>query len=117
MVNWKYLAIAAVALGIIIFGVIMYRRRSISFDFDLGGNLQNLLGIVQGRYADPNNARGAGLYVDVPLTTIVKNNKAAATVLQNILGSISYNGEAILQTKADSTVLQNVTVPGKAVHR
>lgn len=113
MVNWKYLAIAALALGIIIFGVIMYRRRSISFDFDLGGNVQNLLGMMQGRYADPN-ARGAGLYIDVPLTTIVKNNKAAATTLQNILGSLSYNNEAIIQTKADSTVLQNVTVPGKS---
>lgn len=114
MVNWKYIALAGLALGIIIFAIFMYRRRSISFDFDLGGNLQNLLGILQNRYADPN-ARGAGLYVDVPLTTIIKN-KGAATVLQNILGSISYNDQAILQTKADSTALQNVNVPAKTNH-
>lgn len=113
MVNWKYLAIAAVALGIIIFAVIMYRSRSISFDFDLGGNLQNLLGNMQTQYNDPAT-RGAGIYVDVPLTTIIKNKKAANTVLSNILGSLSYDGKAIIQTKADSTVLQNVTVPGKS---
>lgn len=113
MVNWKYIALAAIALGIIIFAIVMYRRRSISFDFDLGGNFQNLLGILQNRYADPNT-RGAGIYLDVPLTTIIKNKNAAATTLQNILGSISYDGEAIMQTNANSTVLDNVTVPGRS---
>lgn len=112
MVNWKYilLALAVIAAGIGLY--IWSRRKSLSFDFDLGGNLQNLLGAVQGQYADPNT-RGVGIYVDVPLTTIIKNKSAGATVLQNILGSLSYDGRPIIQTKADSTVLQNVTVPAR----
>lgn len=111
MVNFKYilLALAVIAAGIGLY--IWSRKRSLSFDFDLGGNIQNLLGNMQTQYNNPAT-RGAGIYIDVPLTTIIKNKKAAATVLSNILGSLSYDGQAIIQTKADSNVLRNVTVPG-----
>lgn len=112
MVNLKYLllALALIAAGIGLY--IWSRKRSLSFDFDLGGNIQNLLGNMQAQYNNPAT-RGAGIYVDVPLTTIIKNKNAATTVLSNILGSLSYDGKAIIQTKADSNVLQNVTVPGR----
>lgn len=113
MVKWSYIIIALLVIGVLGALYIMSRKKAISFDFDLGGNLQNLLGEIQGRYSNPLT-RGAGFYLDVPLTTIIKNKGAAATTLQNILGSISYEGESILQTKADSSVLQNVTVPGRS---
>ena len=113
MISWKTLLIVVAVLATLIALYIWSRRKSLAFDFDLGGNLQNLLGQVIGRYSDPNN-RGAGIYLDVPLTTIIKNKGRAATILSNILGSISYNGESIMQTKADSSVLQNVAVAGRS---
>lgn len=111
MISLKSILITVAILSGLGFLYYLSRRKSISFDFDLGGNLENILGLAEGRMADPN-AKG-GIYIDVPMTTIIKNNKAAATTLSNIIGSISYNGESIIQTNADSTVLQNVTVPGK----
>ena len=113
MISWKTLLIILAVIAVVGFLYFMSRRKAISFDFDLGGNLENLLGAVQGRYADPAS-RGAGIYLDVPLTTTVKNKGAGTAILKNILGSISYDGEAIMQTKPDSTVLQNVAVAGKS---
>lgn len=113
MISVKTILITLAVLAGLGFLYMLSRRKSISFDFDLGGNLENLLGMVQAASADPNASRGAGIYIDVPMTTFIKNNKRAATTLSNILGSISYNGQAIIQTKADSTVLQSVTVAGK----
>lgn len=119
MINWKYIVLIVAIIGVLAFLLIWNRRKSLSFDFDLGGNIANILNGVQGRYAmeqariNSDAARGLGFYVDVPLTTIIKNNKAGATVLKNIIGSLSYNGEPIIQTKADSQVLQNVAVAGR----
>lgn len=113
MVKIQYILLTLAIIAVLAFLYIMNRRKSIDFDFNLGGNVQNLLGAVQGRYADPAS-RGAGFYLDVPLTTIIKNKGAASTTLENILGSISYNGEPIIQTNAGSQILQNVTVPGRS---
>lgn len=112
MVKTKYILIAMGVIALLVFAWWMSRRKNLSFDFNLGGNLSGILNSVQGKYADPE-AKGIGFYLDVPLTTIITNKGAAATVLNNVLGSISYNGEAIIQTKADSAVLSNVTIPGK----
>lgn len=112
MVKTKYILIALAVIALLLFAWYLSRKKSLSFDFNLGGNITDLLGAVEGRYSDPT-AKGVGLYVEVPLTTIITNKGAAATVLNNLMGSISYNGEAIMQTRADSNVLQSVTVPGK----
>lgn len=102
---WWIVLIAAIVVGYFI-----YRRyqKSISFDFALNKNAASILSDIAGA------GSRIGLYLDVPLTTIIKNNNAATVVLQNIAGAISYNGEAIMQTKPNSAVLQSVSVAGKS---
>lgn len=90
------------------------RKKNISFDFTMGGDLGNILSDLSGRYAARNTEKGIGIYLDVPLTTIISNKSTAAMTLKNIIGSLSYNNEAIVQTNADSAALQSVQVPGKS---
>lgn len=114
--NWfkKYglitLLIIAAATGL--FFLWFNRKKDVSFDFAVGGNAANLLSNLQNRYAQ-GGAERAGIYLDVPLTTTVNNQKAGAIVMQNLMGAISYDNETILQTKSDSAALQTVTVPAK----
>lgn len=114
MISWKTILIAVAILAGLGFLYMLSRKKSISFDFNMGGNLENLLGLAEGRMAAPNANERGGIYFDVPMTTFIKNNKAAATTLSNIAGSISYNGEPIIQTNAGSQALSNVTVAGKS---
>lgn len=92
---------------------LFFRGKNISFDFAMGGNAATLLSNLQSRVAAGDAGR-IGAYMDVPLTTTVNNQKAGAIVMQNISGSISYENEPILQTKANSAALQNVRVEGKS---
>lgn len=114
MVNWKYIAIAIAIVAAIVVGLLLIKRKSISFDFDLGGNITDLLGLIQGRMANPGNEK-LGLLLDIPLTTNIKNGRKKSMVLDSIVGSISYNGMPVLQTNPASTALRNVTVPGKSI--
>lgn len=115
MVKIKYIFIALAVIAVIGFFWWLSRRKNISFDFNMGGDLSNILSSVQGRYAQRSTDKGIGVYVDVPLTTIITNKGAGKTILESIMGSISYNGEAILQTKANSPTLQRVEVEGKSI--
>lgn len=113
----KYIIIVLVILGV--GGFLLYwfvfRKKDISLDFNLGGDLTNILSAVQSGLANPPqpNAKGLGIYLDVPLTTIVNNKSAAGIALQNMAGAISYNGDTVLQTNAGSAALQNVQVAAK----
>lgn len=117
MVNFlkKYWIAILIVVAVIIAAILIIRRyrTSISFDFSLGGNLESILSNITGRFQDAN-ARGIGFYIDVPLTTIIKNNNAASIVLKNIAGTISYNGESIIQTQPNSASLQEVVVEGRS---
>lgn len=104
------LLVIAVASGLLFLW--FNRKKDVSFDFSLLGNHAGILNLLQNRYAEPGSK--VGIYLDIPLSTTVNNNKAAPIVMQNINGSISYNNEPILQTKSDSAALQTVTVPAKA---
>lgn len=105
------------------------RKKNVSFDFTLGGNFANILSALSKANPNPNTfqvyspdqniptpkfQQGIGFYLDVPLTTIISNKSAAAATFKNIIGSLSYNNEPILQTKADSPVLQDLKVPSKS---
>lgn len=114
MINWKYIAIAIAVIAAIVVGILLIKRKSISFDFDLGGNVSDLLGLIQGRMANPGNEK-LGLTLDIPLTTNIKNGRKKSMVLDSIVGSISYNGMPVLQTNPASTALKNVNVPGKSI--
>lgn len=107
---WWLVLIVAVILAFSIF--LLLRKRNVSFDFNIGGDLGSILSGLQTRMAQ--GATGKGIYLDVPLTTVVKNNGSSAIVLKNIIGSLSYNGEQILQTKANSPALANVKVDAKS---
>lgn len=113
MVNIKYIFLALAVIAVVAFIFFMSRRKSLSFDFELGGNIADLLSQAQGRYAAAGNQKGIGVYVDVPLTTTINNEKAAKTVLENLMGSLSYNGEQIIQTNAGSANLARIEIPGK----
>lgn len=112
MINWKYIAIAIAVIAAIVVGILLIKRKSISFDFDLGGNVSDLLGLIQGRMANPANEK-LGLTIDVPLTTNIKNGRKKSVILDSLAGSISYNGVPVMQTNPASTALKNITVPGK----
>lgn len=100
-------------IAAVIIAFLLVKRKSISFDFDLGGNLSSLLGLIQGRMANPDNEK-LGLTIDVPLTTNIKNGRKKPTVFDSIAGSISYNGTPVIQTNPASTALRNITVPGNS---
>lgn len=111
---WKILLIVVVVAGVAAFLLYIKLRKSISFDFNVGNNVNDILGLLQSRYAVAQRSENkAGLYFDIPITTIVKNNGAAKVVLENIAGSVSFNGEPILQTKANNPALANVEVGRK----
>lgn len=107
------IVVAALAVG----GVLLYKmlKKNISFDFNVAGNASDILGLLQSRYGvAQRSGNKVGLYFDIPITTIVKNNGAAKVVLQNLAGSLSYNAEPIMQTKAASPALANIEVPKKS---
>lgn len=109
---WRLILIIAV---IVIFStVLLLRKRNVSFDFTIGGDLGSILGGLSNKLQQGGNEKGIGVYLDVPLTTIVKNNGATSIALKNIIGSFSYNGENVLQTKANSPALANVKVGAKS---
>lgn len=112
MVNWKYIAFVIAIIAVIAVALLLVKRKGISFDFDMGGNLSSIFDLINGRYANAGNEK-IGAYVTVPLTTKIKNDRRVATVLNNIAGSITYDGNPIIQTNAGSSALQNITVPGK----
>lgn len=116
MVNKKYIWIVVVVIiiAVVLFILWYTRKKDISFDFTMQADANSILSNLQNRYAQRTNERGIGLYLDVPLTTIISNKSTSAIILKNIIGSLSYNNEAILQTKADSAALQNVPVGAKS---
>lgn len=112
MVNWKYITIVIAIVAAIVIAILLIRRKGICFDFDLGGNFTNLLGLLQAKAQDPESQRGLGGYITVPLTTKIKNDRRADTVLNTIAGSIAYDGKPVIQTNPGSASLQSITVPG-----
>lgn len=88
-------------------------KNRIKFGFNSNSDLRSLLPAIESRYASRSTDKGIGIYLDVPLTAIIKNNSAREVTLNNIAGMLSYEGESIIQTKGDSKVLDNVTVSGK----
>lgn len=113
MVNWKYITIAIAVVAAIVVAILLVKRKSISFDFNIGGNISNLLGLLQGRMANPGNEK-LGLTVDVPLTTNIKNGRKKPAILDSIAGSISYDGIPVIQTNPASTALRNINIPGNS---
>ena len=107
------------ALILIVWGIIWAinhfssPEEKVKFGFRSGSDdqLRMLLPMLESRYAlrgsDPN-AKGIGLYLDVPLTAIVKNKDNKDISLQNIAGTLSYEGSDILQTRQGSNINANV---------
>lgn len=112
MVNFfkKYWWIIIIVVVIIAYFIIRRYKQSVTLEFSLGENAQNILNNLLGSKLDI----GAGFYVDIPLTTTIKNNNAASIILSNISGALSYNGKSILQTNANSPVLKEVSIAGKS---
>lgn len=108
---WWIFLIAILALAAAAAYFFFYRKKPLEFDFDLGGDLSTLLGLVT-RTAQRSGDKIGG-YIDIPLTTTIKNPNKAVAALQNISGNISYDGENIIQTKPGSASLQNVRIAGK----
>lgn len=116
-IRWGWIVLLILIIAIVV--ILWYRKDFsdlISFDVDTDKSASGLLDSLEKRYASRQSNvsdKGFGFYLDIPLTLFAKNKSARAVTLQNIAGNISYNGEPIFQTKANSTVLQNVRVDGK----
>lgn len=115
--NWL-IPVALIVVGLSLWAIIYFSKpeNKIKFDFftDKTNDLSSLLNMLEGRYASRSTEKGLGIYLDVPLTAVIKNKSARDLVLNNLGGSLSFEGQNILQTKSDSTVLQNVNVAGKS---
>lgn len=120
----KYWFIWIPALILIIGGIIWAvnyfnkPENQIKFGFksDSNDNLKMLLPMLESRYETNNvnpQAKGIGVYLDVPLTAIVKNKSGKDISLQNIAGALSFEGADILQTKSNSEALKTVNVRAK----
>jgi len=87
----------------------------VNFNFRVDKDMSGIVNALQTRMASPESERsGVGLYLDIPLTTTVRNDSVAPLSLKNVMGTISYNGDTILQSKADSPVLENIKVEAKS---
>lgn len=106
IIDWltKYWWVILVIIILIIGGIMLWKRfgSMIDFDFNLGG-IGNLLGDVERRHANPTSAneRGAGIYLTLPVDTIVKNNNRGSFNLKDAKVNLSYLGETILRTPPD----------------
>lgn len=111
----KYWGFVLIILILIAVGIYLIRRyrQDVDFNFSLGGNLEDLLGNAANKI-DQNTTQGIGFYIDVPLTTVIKNKNAAAIVLNNLQGTIAYNGQSLIQTKPNSAVLSSIEVAGRS---
>lgn len=109
--GWKIFIVAVIVIGIGAAAFFYNRsKKNITFDFNMGGNVSDILSLLQGSRMNEK----AGIYFDIPVSTIVKNNGNAKVLMQNIAGSVSYGGQQILQTKPNSAALASVDVPKKS---
>lgn len=120
MNNWfqKYglllLLVVIIAGGII--WIIMQNKNNVAFDFAVNDSPSSILDLLNGKYAEIKNnpnEKGAGIYIDVPLTTTINNGNNSLLDVRNMLGSISYNNDVVIQTKSDSSVFKNIQVTAK----
>lgn len=93
---------------------LMNRKKDVKLDFSVGQGFANLLSTVENRYASRGTEKGAGIYLDVPVTTKATNNTERPINLNNLRGNLSFEGETILQTKSDSTALNNIQAGAKS---
>lgn len=109
---WWFVVALVIIGGLLIWRWTRSPKSKISFGLGTKSDLESLLPDLNTRISNPNQ-KGFGFYLDVPMTLFVKNKSAREMTLNNIAGTVSYEGQNIFQTKSDSTVLQNVTAKGK----
>ena len=109
----KYYGYILLALGVLI-GIVIYRwnryGKNVDFDFDFT-NIGGIVGQLEQAVQTENNSlqkgspneKGIGLYLQIPLTTIIKNNKSTNLNLRDALVELSYQGEKIMRTAPDSS--------------
>ena len=111
---WFPVTIILVGIGAWAYSYFRKPASKLKFGFMSNNDLSGVLPMIQGRYAGGETEKGIGVYLDVPLTALVKNKGAEEIVLNNLAGTLSFEGENILQTKGDSTKLKTVNVAGKS---
>ncbi len=109
--GWKIFIAVIIVLGAV-GAYLLYNKlkKNVTFDFNVGGNVSDILSLLQNSRMNEK----AGIYFDIPFSTIVKNNGNAKVLMQNLAGSVSYGGQQILQTKPNSAALASVEVPKKS---
>lgn len=104
-----------VVIAIAIWAYFYFREpeNKVSFSFMTDNDLGDILPAIENSYKNAETQKGLGIYLDVPLTTIIKNKSMREITLNNIAGLLSYEGEPILQTKSGSRAFQEVKVNAK----
>lgn len=91
------------ALVAVVWGVLAWLKRNTDINFSVDNSILSLLPQIQGRYAAREaGERGIGVYLSVPLTTIIKNDNPVPLNLKNMSFDLAYEGESIMRTSADS---------------
>jgi len=102
--NWYLIFVPLAVIGIG-WAFLKYLEKNTTFDFSFDNKLSNLLGQIEGRYAQrtsEENERGVGVYLNVPLTTLIKNDNALKLNMKDTIFNLSYEGEPIMRTAPDS---------------
>lgn len=112
---WLIVILLLIAGGIYLY--ISRLAKNLEFTFKPGGNLGNLLTLLEGsttRTANGFQTQGFGGYLDMPYKTIIDNANNVGINLKDVFAKVSYNGESVLETKPDSAVLENINIPANA---
>lgn len=101
--RYWWIVFMPLALIALVWGVLAWLRRNTEFDFKFDNRLLSLLPQIQGRYAGREATdRGIGLYLSVPLTTLIKNDNPVPLRMNNTSFELAYQGEPIMRTSPDS---------------
>lgn len=111
----KYYGYVLLALGLLaVTGIYLWKRYGKNVDFDFNfGNIGGVLGALQNKVEGNQQNQKAGLYLQLPITTIIKNNKSSELNLRDALVELSYEGQKIMRTSPDSNGI-NANVKAKS---
>lgn len=86
-----------------------YFFKNLTFKPSLNLNISNLSGLLS--TLQSSRPTGIGLYLDVPMKLLIDNANIVGINLKDFFANIKYNGDTILRTKPESTVLEDINIP------
>lgn len=107
---WFWLIIVLLILGVLATIYFIRFYKNLKFEFKPGGDLGKLLSVLENFQTSRSTDR-VGIYLDIPYKAIIDNANNVGINLKDLFANISYNGETVLRTKAESSVLNDISIP------